>query len=202
MFKTTRYCFLIAVVTLLLTTSAFATTEPMEKVKLTVNRVMEILTTPDLDQALKRQQLSSTIRNAFDFHSMAQRILARKWKKTSVQERERFTQLLAQLLEKNYLNNIENYTDEKVEFVKQRIKNNSAAIDTLILTKNKEIPVSYRLIQNGEEWKVYDVVIESVSFVNNYRSSYGQIIKKSGITGLLAKMEEKLAQLQQENQEQ
>lgn len=200
MIKAARYCFLIAISTLLLANPCLATPGPMDKVKLTVAEVLEILRTPDLDRGAKRQMLSTTIGNAFNFKSMAQRILAQKWKKTSPQEREQFIELLSQLLEQNYIGNLDNYSDEKVEFVKERIKKKNAAIDTLIMTKSKEIPVSYRLLLKNDEWKVYDVIIESVSFVNNYRNSYGQILKKDGMPGLLAKMENKLAQLQQDNQ--
>ncbi len=198
MLKMARYGFLFALFTLLLTNLSWAATGPMEKVKLTVGEVIEIIKTSTLDEEQKREKLSAAIRSSFDFPSMSQRILARNWKKTSPQEREHFIRLLSELMERNYLGNIENYTDEKVEFTKERIKKNKAAIDTLIITKNKEIPVSYRMLQKGEEWRVYDVVIESVSFVNNYRNSYGQVIKKQGVAGLLAKMEEKLAQLRQE----
>lgn len=198
MFKATRYGVLIALFTLLLTNLCWAASGPMEKVQLTVGEVIEIIKTPGLEREQKRQKLSAAIRNSFDFTSMSQRILAQNWKNTSAEERERFISLLSELLERNYIGNIENYTDEKVEFTKERIKKNNAAIDTLIVTKSKEIPVSYRMQQKGEEWRVYDVVIESVSFVNNYRNSYGQVIKKNGIPGLLTKMEEKLAQLRQE----
>lgn len=198
MFKSARYAVLFTLFTLLLTNLCWAAPGPMEKVKVTVGEVIEIIKTSDLDHEQKRAKLSTTIRNSFDFASMSQRILARNWQQTTSQEREQFIRLLSELLERNYIGNIENYTDEKVEFTKERIKKNYAAIDTLIITKSKEIPVSYRMQQKGEEWRVYDVVIESVSFVNNYRNSYGKIIKKQGIAGLLAKMEEKLVQLRQE----
>lgn len=200
--KTVRQSFFSAVVILLLSSLCWASTGPMDKVKLTVDQVLGILKTADLDRAAKREQLSTTIRDAFDFTSMAQRILARNWRKATPQQRQQFISLLSQLLEQSYIGNIENYTNEKVEFVNQRIKKNLAAIDTLIVTKSKEIPVSYRMLQDNSDWKVYDVVIESVSFVNNYRSSYGEIIKKEGMDGLLAKMEQKLAELQRESTQQ
>ncbi len=199
--KIVRYGLFSIISTLLLTTPCWSAPGPMEKIKHTVAEVMTILKNPDLDQETKRGKLSTTIRSAFNFRSMSQRILARNWKKASPQERDQFIELLSELLERNYIGNIEGYTNEKVEFIKESFKKKNAKIDTLILTKSKEIPVSYRMILNNEEWKVYDIVIESVSFVNNYRNSYGQIIKRKGIAGLLTKMEEKLAQLQQESQQ-
>ncbi len=193
MFRTARTCFSILFLSLLLINPCWAAATPMATLQETVTEVMEILKTGKLETATTRTELAGIIRDSFDFKSMAQRILARNWKKTSPQERDKFIGLLAELLENSYIGNIEAYTDEKVEFVKERIKKKNAAIDTLIVTKTKEIPVSYRMIQRGETWKVYDVIVESVSFVNSYRDSYGQIIKKSGMSGLLAKMEEKLA---------
>ena len=170
---------------------------PMAQAKQTVDAVMAILQTPDLDPQVRRQQLSTTIRGSFDFNSMAQRILAQNWRQASAEERERFTLLLAELLENSYIGNLENYSNEKVEFIRERIKKRVAAIDTLILTASKEIPVSYRMVQNGDRWQVYDVIVEKVSFVNTYRSSYGEIVKKEGVGGLLERMEEKLVDLRQ-----
>ncbi len=198
MSKTLRTGILVLLISLLLTSFSAATAGPMDSLKVTVDEVMQVLKASELDQDLKREKLSTTIRGAFDFASMAQRILARNWKKASPQERQQFTALLSALMEKSYIGNIEAYTDEKVAFVKERIKKNNAAIDTLILTDSKEIPVSYRMLLRDGDWKVYDVIVESVSFVNSYRSSYGEIIKKNGMTGLLAKMEEKLTQLQEQ----
>jgi len=198
--RTARFFFLVIAFTLLPVGLCFAAPGPMETAQHTVETVIGILKTPALAPEVKRERLSTTIGNSFDFEAMSQRILAQNWKNASSKERDRFIDLLAELLQQNYLGHIESYTNEKIEFVKERIKRNKAAIDTLILTKSKEIPVSYHMLQNGEGWKVYDVIIESVSFVNNYRRTYGQIIKKEGFSGLLAKMEEKLTQLHQENQ--
>ncbi len=178
---------------------SLASSGPMAQAQATIDKVLEILKTADLESDARREMLSQELGERFDFRAMSQRVLAVNWKKASQQEREKFTVLFSELLKRNYLGHIEAYTDEKVEFVKERIKKNKASIDTLIITKSAEIPVSYRMAQTGEDWKVYDVVIEKVSFVNNYRSTYGQIIKKGGFGGLLAKMEEKLQQLKEDS---
>ncbi len=178
---------------------SLASSGPMAQAQGTIDKVVQILKTADLDTEVRREMLSQELAERFDFRAMSQRVLAVNWKKASPQEREKFTALFSELLKRNYIGHIEAYTDEKVEFVKERIKKNKASIDTLIITKSAEIPVSYRMAQQGEEWKVYDVVIEKVSFVNNYRSTYGQLIKKGGFSGLLAKMEEKLQQLKEES---
>jgi len=174
---------------------ALASPGPMAQAHATVDEVMAILKEASLEKTVRREKLSSAIKARFDFAEMSQRILAVNWKTASPAQREQFIKTFSDLLERNYIGRIEAYTDEKIDFVKERIQGNRAAVDTLIITKNTEIPISYRMVEENGQWMVYDVVIESVSFVNNYRSSYGEILKKEGFDGLLAQMLEKLAQL-------
>jgi len=177
--------------------AASAMPGPLEQARTTVDAVITILKDSALEKAVRREKLSSTIRARFDFTEMSQRILALNWKNASEAQRDRFVQIFSDLLERNYIGRIESYTDEKIDFLKERVQGNRAAVDTVIVTKSAEIPISYRMVQQGSEWMVYDVVIESVSFVNNYRNSYGEILKKEGFDGLLTRMTEKLAQLEQ-----
>jgi len=176
---------------------ALATPGPLEQARTTVDAVMAILRESNLEKEARREKLSTTIRARFDFSEMSQRILATNWKSASAAQRDSFIRIFSDLLERNYIGRIESYTDEKIDFLKERVQGNRAAVDTVIVTKSAEIPISYRMVQQGSEWMVYDVVIESVSFVNNYRNSYGEILKKEGFDGLLARMTEKLAQLEQ-----
>jgi len=192
------YRLLLALGVFLLAASvAAATPGPMEQARTTVDAVMAILREANLEKEARREKLSTTIRARFDFNEMSQRILATNWKNASAEQRSRFVNIFSDLLERNYIGRIESYTDEKIDFLKERVQGNRAAVDTVIVTKSAEIPISYRMVQQGSEWMVYDVVIESVSFVNNYRNSYGEILKKEGFDGLLTRMKEKLAQLEQ-----
>lgn len=193
-----KRCWLLFICILLLAAhDALASPGPMDQARTTVDEVMAILKEPALEKAVRREKLSTAIRARFDFGEMSQRILAVNWKTASAEQREQFIKTFSDLLERNYIGRIEAYTDEKIDFVKERIQGNRAAVDTLIITKNTEIPISYRMVEENGQWMVYDVVIESVSFVNNYRSSYGEILKKDGFDGLLAQMSKKLAQLEQ-----
>lgn len=193
-----KRCWLLAVGLILLAAGgALAVPGPMAQARATVDEVMTILRESALEKAARREKLSSTIRARFDFNEMSQRILAVNWKNASAEQRARFVKTFSDLLERNYIGRIEAYTDQKIDFVKERVQGNRASVDTVIMTQSAEIPISYRMVQQGSEWMVYDVVIESVSFVNNYRSSYGEILKKEGFDGLLARMSEKLAQLEQ-----
>jgi phospholipid transport system substrate-binding protein len=196
LFDKGRWLLLVGLL-LLLAGGALATPGPMEQARTTVDAVMAILKESALEKEARREKLSTTIRARFDFNEMSQRILAVNWKSASTEQREQFVKIFSDLLERNYIGRIESYTNEKIDFVKERVQGDRAAVDTVIVTKSAEIPISYRMVQQGSEWMVYDVVVESVSFVNNYRSSYGEILKKEGFDGLLTRMAEKLAQLEQ-----
>ncbi len=196
---TKRFLRLFTAVVLLASTTAVASQGPLDQARATVDAVMAILQESDLEKQVRRERLSAAILARFDFAEMSQRILALNWRSANGQQRERFVALFSDLLERNYIGHIEAYTDEKIDFVKERVQGNRAAVDTVIVTKSVEIPISYRMVHKGADWKVYDVVIESVSFVNNYRSSYGEIVKKEGFDGLLARMSEKLTELEQQN---
>lgn len=173
-------------------TSANAVAGPAEQVQQTVDSILSTLTDESLDQDAKRSKISSLIRQRFDFRAMSQRTLATNWKKATSEEKERFMELFADLLEHTYMGRIEAYTDERVKYVGEKIEKRRALVDTLIVTANVEIPINYKLTQKGEQWLVYDVVIEEVSLIRNYRNTYREIVKKEGIGGLLAKMEKKV----------
>ncbi len=101
-----------------------------------------------------------------------------------------------QVLEGTYLNRINDYTGGQVEYLMQRVKGDKAIVDTKFVSETLEIPVQYKMIFDGENWQVFDVVIEEVSLIRNYRSTYGEIIRKEGYEGLFAKMEEKILVIQ------
>ncbi|MEJ2201947.1 MAG: ABC transporter substrate-binding protein [Desulfuromonadaceae bacterium] len=195
-----KQCLVGIICTLLLAaTVSAAAPGPMEKINATVDEVLSILKNKEIDKSARRGQLRCAIFSRFNFDEMAQRILALNWKKATDQQRSEFVTIFSELLERNYVGHIESYTDEKVEFIKERIIGNRAAVDSVIYTNTVEIPISYRLVQVEDDWKVYDVVIENVSFINNYRSSYGEIVKDEGFDGLLTRMSEKLEELKQSN---
>ncbi len=165
---------------------------PMEAVQQTVDSVIRTLKDKTLDRENLRKKVLTLIAERFDFALMARKTLARSWRKATPEERERFTHLFTKLLEFTYMDRISAYTGERVRYVKEKVKGKRALVDTLIVTKNKEIPVRYKLVSNKGEWRVYDVVIEEVSLIRNYRSSYREIVQRHGIEELLARMEDKI----------
>ncbi len=185
-------CFFMLVITI---PPVFAASGPKAQVEETVEAVIALLKDKALEREVRRDKIRKLIYDRFDFQLMSQRTLSTNWKKASAEQKDRFIQLFSQLLEWSYISRIEAYTNEKVEYVGEKIKKNRAQVNTVILSAGTEIPVNYRLINKDNEWLVYDVIIEEISLISNYRSSYRTIAKKDGIDGLLAQMEQKIEEL-------
>ncbi len=168
---------------------------PTDQLKKSLDGVIEVLREQGLDREVRRERIRVLFRERFDFKVMSRRVLAKNWKKATPDIQDRFVILFADLLEATYIGRIEEYSDERVDYIKERIKEKRAIINTMIVTKSVEIPINYKLTLTGDKWLVYDVVIEEVSLVRSFRSSYSEIVKKEGFEGLLAKMEDKAEEL-------
>lgn len=161
----------------------------------TVDKVIDLLKNKELDRRERREILGSLIRERFDFRTMSRHVLAKNWKKATPDERERFVSLFSDLLESTYMERLEAYTDEKVEYLNEKVKENRAIVNTIIVTRSADIPIRYKMALKGDEWFIYDVVIEEVSLIRNYRSSYREIVLKEGIDGLLKRLEDKVREM-------
>ena len=168
---------------------------PTDQLKKSLDGVIDVLREQGLDREVRRERIRVLFRERFDFKVMSRRVLARNWKEATPDIQDRFVILFADLLEATYIGRIEEYSDERVDYIKERIKEKRAIINTMIVTKSVEIPINYKLTLTGDKWLVYDVVIEEVSLVRSFRSSYSEIVKKEGFEGLLAKMEDKAEEL-------
>lgn len=167
---------------------------PLDQVRSTVDAVLMVLKDDAKDVAAKKDEIRALLGQRFDFRAMSQRTLARNWKKASPEEQGRFVELYSHLLEDTYLVMVESYTDETVAYKDASIKKDKyAEVRTAIVMDDKEIPVVYKTLLRDDQWYIYDVVIEGVSLISNYRSSYGAIAKKEGVAGLIGKLEAKLA---------
>jgi len=175
-----------------------AESSPTQTVHESVDAILALLRDHSLSQEDRRTKIRAHIKTRFDFEAMSQRTLATNWKKATEKERQQFIDLFSQLIENTYIGKIEAYTDEKVEYPGEKVKGSKAIVETLIISASADIPVDYRLYKKGDAWWVYDVVIEGVSLVSNYRSSYQEIVKNEGFDGLLAKMQEKVDELRSE----
>jgi phospholipid transport system substrate-binding protein len=197
--KTNRIVLSIAAIILFLAGAAMAVVSPTQQAQMTVDRIMELLNDKSLAASERDKKIEDIIRSRFDFDAMSQWILGPNWRKASPAERERFKELYMQLLEATYKGRIgeyaEQYTDERVEYGGEKIIEDRAMIDTFVVTRDRKIPISYKMIRKSDEWKVYDVVIEEVSLVRNFRNTYDEIIRKEGLPGLFARMETKIRDL-------
>jgi phospholipid transport system substrate-binding protein len=142
--------------------------------------------------AERRKKLEDTISTRFDSTEMAKRALGPHWQQRRPEEQQEFVKLFTGLLEDAYLDKIDSYNGERVEFLNETVDNNYAEVDTKIVGPNgQEFLVNYKLHQVQGEWKVYDVVIENVGLVHNYRSQFNRILAKSSFEELLKKLREK-----------
>lgn len=170
--------------------------EPTDQVKQTTDSVLDILKNKELKRPEKTKQRRAAIRKIiderFDFEEMTKRSLALHWRERSPEEKREFVTLYSDLLERNYIRKIEKYEDEKIQYAGETINDRYASVKTRIITKkNVEIPIEYRLLKRDTKWEVYDVVIEGVSLVNNYRTQFNNIIRTSSYEELLKRMKTK-----------
>lgn len=173
-----------------------AITSPKEQIKTTVDKVISILKDPKYKGEGKAQQRRTALRTeigkVFDFEEMSKRTLGIYWKDRTPQEKKEFVELFRDLLERSYSGKIESYTDEEILYADERIEDIYAEVKTKIITKEKkEIPIDYKLYFTGKEWKVYDVVIEGVSLISNYRSQFNKIIRNQSYQELVKRMKTK-----------
>jgi phospholipid transport system substrate-binding protein len=168
-----------------------------DQVKGTVDQVLKILTDPALksEQRTKerRAKLRKTVLERFDFSEMSKRSMGRYWNERTPEERTDFVRLFTDLLERAYIDRVEGYTGEQILYLEETADGNYSEVRTKIVTKrNQEIPIYYRLQRADSKWEVYDIVVEGVSLVNNYRTQFSKIIRTSSYQDLVKKMQAKV----------
>ena len=184
--------FLSCLLILLLSSVGFALPQPQARVKQMVDSILGVLQQPDLSTEEKKAQVSGQVQEFLNIKSMSRRTLGSYWDGATEEQRQRFSELFVKILEGTYLSRIDDYSAGTVRYLKQRVKDDKAIIDTVIVSKELEIPVQYKMIYADDAWQIFDLVIEGVSLVKNYRSSYGEIIRQEGYDGLLTLMSKKV----------
>ncbi len=169
---------------------------PTEQVRSTVDQVIAILQDSSLKtegkQKERRDQLRRVIFARFDFAEMARRSLGPEWRRRTTAEQQEFINIFTDLLQDNYIGTIESYSGDKVAYNRELLEQDSAEVQTTLTTRGEDsYSINYRLRLVGKDWKVYDVVIENISVVNNYRSQFNRVISKSSYEELLRNMKEK-----------
>jgi phospholipid transport system substrate-binding protein len=167
-----------------------------EQLKGAIDRVVSTLDSPAMKGEGKAADRRAAVRlianEIFDFGEIARRSLGRYWQPLSEAQRAEFVGLFGDLLERSYISKIELYGGEKIVYSGERMDGDLAIVSTKILTKNgTEVPIDYRLFRRGDNWKVYDVNIEGISLVSNYRTQFNKIIQSSGYNTLVDRMKAK-----------
>ena len=174
-----------------------ATTDPVSFMKETVDDIISILQDEKLagpaHKSERKNRVVTIVEKKFDFREMSMRALARHWKDQSPQDQDRFVSLFRTLLENTYIAKIETYSGEKVVFKKAALQGNKAIVYSELIRKNVETPVNYMLKNTNDRWMVYDVEVEGVSLVNNYRTQFASVLGKENFAGLIARLEEKVS---------
>jgi phospholipid transport system substrate-binding protein len=170
---------------------------PLNTVQKSVNDVLDVLRNPKLKpesaKEIKKEKLRVIYKSMFDEIEFSKRTLTRNWNSFSPAQRTEFVNLFEQILENSYADKILSYTNEKVEFYKEEMKSDTQAeVQSKIITSSKEIPIFYRVILKDGKWKVYDVVVENVSLVQNYRTQFSDILAKDKPEQLLEILRKKV----------
>ncbi len=170
--------------------------EPTEQLFSQIDLVLKVLDDPELRKPGRAQERRLAVQrlagDIMDVEEISRRSLGRHWQARTAAEREEFVQLFGNLLERAYIGKIETYSGEKVAFLGDAIDGNQATVRTRIVTKQgTEIPVDYRMLRRGERWRAYDVVIEGISLVANYRSQFDKVIQRASYQQLVSQVRDK-----------
>jgi len=187
---------------LLLTASIFiasvASATPTDEVKKTVDEVVRIVADKEMkkNETKRRHALKRSISTIFDYSEMAKRSMGKHWNARTAAEKKQFTELFATLLENSYAGKIESYNNEKIVYIKEIADGDHAEVKSKVVTAARdEFTLDYRLFKQNGRWMVYDVVIEGVSLVSNYRSQFNKIITANGYDRLVKKLQSKNEEL-------
>ena len=171
--------------------------EPTEQLKGTIDRVLVILQDGSLkgskNKGPRRAALSKAVSNSFSFKEMGRRSLGKNWKNTTTEEKKAFVSAFKNLIQNSYFSKMEQYTDEKIIYDNEKMTGKNSTVKTLVITTSgTEIPIDYRMkINKKGKWMVYDIIVEGISLVSNYRSSFAAELKKGNIGKLTASLEKK-----------
>lgn len=193
----------ILILTIILTAALFFPPNvlagaPLESIQKQVNNVLDVLREPALKNETARDAMEERILaiadDIFDYNELSRRALGRYWKKLNANEKEEFTDLFSKLLASLYMDRLVTYTDEKVIFEKEKMfSENQGEVQSKVITGSTEIPIHYRMIKKDGDWKVYDVIIEGVSLIKNYRGQFRQILTNKSPEDLLQILRRKVA---------
>lgn len=189
------FSMLLCLAILSVSSVAISSSGPTESLKPVLSDIMAILKDPNLagdDQKdVRRTKIMEIAVQGFDFTEMSKRVLGQTWRTLSPDQREQFTRIFTKLLEHAYIGKLEGYSGQEIIYKGERIKGKKAAVSTVVQNKDMILPVNYVMLKKDSGWQVYDINIEGVSLIRNYREQFKSILRKDKFDGLIKVLEAK-----------
>jgi phospholipid transport system substrate-binding protein len=173
---------------------------PTDQVRQYTDQVQKLLDDPAMRTADKRAAVRKVAVEIFDVNETAKRALGRHWQARTPAEREEFVRLFADLLERSYIGKIDLYRGERVEYTNEVIDGEYASVRARVVARQgAEIPVEARMLRRGDRWLIYDITIENVSLIGNYRAQFDRIIRTTSYQELVNRLKHKREEFLQES---
>jgi len=191
----------LVVMCLVFSAPVFAS-EITDKVKLTIDEVISIVTNENLKNKadLRRDKLRQVMGKGFNYRQMAMRSLAREWMKRTPKEQAEFVKLYKRFLEFSFTSKIETFSGETISYTGEKvIKNKYALVNTKVNRKDGVVKIDYKLINENGSWLVYDFVVKGVSMIRNSRSQFEKIIREGSYASLVKNLSEKIKEIESKN---
>jgi phospholipid transport system substrate-binding protein len=175
---------------------------PTEQLKGAIDRVLQVLEDPALKGEARAAERRRAVRRIadeiFDFEETARRAMAQHWRPLTGAQRNEFVGLFGDLLERAYMSKIELYGGERIQYLTERIEGDLATVSTRLVTaKGTEVPIDYRMLRQGDRWRVYDFSVEGVSLVANYRTQFNSVMRSSSYEELLGRLRSRVEEVRQ-----
>ncbi len=189
-------CILTITTLLIVSFKAHAEESPLQVVKKNIDQIISTLTDKKLTVKEKKRKIRDILEYTIDWSEVSKRVLGVHYKRLSKEQKKKFQHLFKEFVKNVYAKKFLKYSGEKIRYVKEEIEDSFASVKMkLITTKNQEIPLVCRLLKRNNKWYVYDVLIEGISMVNNYRIQINRIISKKGFSGLIKILEKKVSKI-------
>ncbi len=180
---------------LLVASEVVLAASPTEQLKPVLEQVVAVLSNPeyigDENKVARRAKIMEEVKKGFDFREMSRRVLGPTWKKISDEERTYFTEIMTKLLENVYIGKFEGYSGNEIIYSNERLKGDRAQVTTLVDLEGAQVPIHYIMKNKNDKWMVYDINVEGVSLVRNYKEQFKSILRKEKYDGLVKVIEDK-----------
>jgi phospholipid transport system substrate-binding protein len=171
---------------------------PSEAMRTTVSQALAVLQDQELKKPARTDERVARLRkiadSCFDYGEMAKRSLGGQWNKLAEKDRQEFVGLFTEFLTATYVEKIHTYSDEEVKFLNERLEGDYAEVKSIMVGKKTEVPLDYRLMKKDGDWKAYDVVVDGISLIQNYRGQFSKILRSSSYEHLVQTLRDRIVQ--------